>query len=84
MNIRPIPRCGHTYCAPEVCRFANTNADIVTSYDRPPIPTKAFDWSARRKDYDGAPDAGPSASRIGHGPTEADAIRDLLEQEHDR
>lgn len=44
---------------------------IITSYDRPPIPTKAFDWSA----------AGWPSNCIGHGPTEQAAIDDLLRQE---
>ena len=47
---------------------------IITSYVHPPIPIRSFDWSAvddDTYDYD-AP--------IGSGPTEADAIADLLRQ----
>ena len=29
----------------------------IISYDYPPIPTRAFDWSATHPDYDGAEDA---------------------------
>lgn len=54
---------------------------IVTSFDYPPIPSRCFDWSAVRKGYDGASDAHPSQSRIGHGKTKYEAIEDLLEQE---
>ena len=44
---------------------------IVTSYVFPPIPTRAFDWSAVTDNYEpGCP--------IGYGATEADAIADLL------
>ena len=52
--------------------------NIRTSHDCPPIPTRAFDWSAVDADtYDGAPDA---RCPIGRGATEADAVADLLEQ----
>lgn len=54
---------------------------IITQHIRPPIPTKAFDWSAVREDYDGAPDSRPPSNLIGHGPDEASAIADLLERE---
>jgi hypothetical protein len=43
---------------------------IVTKYDPPPIPFRDADWSAVF-DYD-------LGSPIGHGPTEQDAIDDLL------
>jgi hypothetical protein len=47
--------------------------NIKTSYVFPPIPTRAFDWSAVTDDYEpGCP--------IGVGPTEQAAIDDLLEQ----
>ena len=51
---------------------------IHTSFDFPPIPIRSADWSAILDDYDGAPDAGPQY--IGRGATEAEAIRDLVEQ----
>lgn len=45
---------------------------ILTSEDRPPIPTTAFDWSAW---VDGDEEFAP----FGHGRTEAEAIADLKE-----
>jgi hypothetical protein len=46
---------------------------IRTFYEFPPIPDRRWDWSAVTDDYEpGHP--------IGRGPTEADAVRDLLEQ----
>lgn len=56
-------------------------AKIITSHDRPPIPTKAFDWSAVREGYCGC---GECKFPIGHGETEQEAIADLLEQESER
>jgi len=51
---------------------------IVTHFDYPPIPLRKFDWSAIDADtYDGAPD---SHCPMGHGATEIEAIRDLLDQ----
>jgi hypothetical protein len=47
---------------------------IKTSFDYPPIPVRGFDWSAwcdETLDED---------SIIGHGKTEMEAIKDLLEQ----
>lgn len=50
---------------------------IETEYVYPPIPDRRFDWSAVRHGYDiGDP--------IGRGPTEQDAIDDLLNWEADR
>lgn len=47
--------------------------NIKTSYDHPPIPDRAFDWSAVTDNYDlGHP--------IGHGATKAEAVTDLLRQ----
>lgn len=47
---------------------------IITSFDYPPIPDRRSDWSAIDTDtYDGT---GP----VGVGPTEQDAIADLMEQ----
>ena len=40
-------------------------------------------WSAVFDNYDGAPDANPSAKLMGIGPTELTAIADLLYQERD-
>ncbi len=54
--------------------------NIKTSHDRPPVPSRAFDWSAIDADtYDGAPDS-PTRNQIGYGKTEAEAIEDLKEQ----
>lgn len=51
---------------------------IRTDYDPPPIPTRAFDWSAIDDDtYDGAEDSGNS-HEVGRGATEEEAIADLL------
>ena len=51
------------------------NVKIVTSYIYPPIPDRRFDWCAVTDDYDGAED---SHCPIGYGPTEAEAIADLM------
>ena len=51
---------------------------IHTNYEHPPIPVRSCDWTAVTDDYDGAPDAGPQY--VGHGATENEAIRDLIEQ----
>lgn len=49
--------------------------NIRTTYVFPPIPDRNFDWSAVDDDtYDGP------GSPIGYGPTELDAIADLMEQ----
>jgi hypothetical protein len=48
---------------------------IVTTHVYPPIPVRSCDWAAH---YDGYEEGGP----YGSGPTEADAIRDLIEN-HD-
>jgi hypothetical protein len=48
---------------------------IKTNYDPPPIPIRSSDWTAIDEDsYDGP------GSSIGHGPTEEEAIADLIEQ----
>ena len=49
---------------------------IQTTCIAPPLGTRQYDWSAVLDDYDGAEDAGHQP--IGYGPTEADAIVDLL------
>ena len=47
---------------------------IITHYDFPPIPVRAFDWSAVRDGYEpGMP--------VGRGATEQAAIADLIERE---
>jgi hypothetical protein len=47
---------------------------VITAFDPPPVPSRKYDWEARRRDYDiGDP--------LGRGPTEQAAIDDLLEQE---
>ena len=55
---------------------------IHTTYEYPPIPIRTCDWSAVLDDYDGAPDAGPH-QYVGLGATEAEAVRDLIEQLED-
>lgn len=53
------------------------SAEILTTHEFPPIPVRDMDWSAVRDGYEpGCP--------IGRGPTEADAIADLIEQEQER
>lgn len=47
---------------------------IRTTCVRPPVPTRAWDWQAVTDDYE------PGQS-IGEGPTELDAIDDLLQQQ---
>lgn len=49
-----------------------TRPRIVTSHVCPPIPVRAFDWCAH---YDGEEEAG----NYGYGPTEAEAIRDFID-----
>ena len=49
---------------------------IIVRYVFPAIPERGFDWCAFR---DGTEEAGP----YGHGETEEDAVRDLIEQEED-
>ena len=44
---------------------------IITEYVRPPIPVRLWDWAATFEDYD-------EGGIIGTGPTEHDAIADLL------
>lgn len=45
---------------------------IITLHVYPPIPVRAFDWAAY---YEGEEERGG----YGYGETEADAIRDLIE-----
>jgi len=44
---------------------------IKTEFIYPPIPDRRFDWQAHRQDY-------YEGDLIGHGPTEEQAIQDLL------
>ena len=48
---------------------------IKTTHAYPPIPVRYFDWLAYDDDTYGGP-----GSKLGTGPTEEDAIRDLIEQ----
>lgn len=45
---------------------------IITTHVHPPIPDRSNDWVAH---YDGHEESGPH----GHGPTEAAAILDLID-----
>jgi len=53
----------------------NRSKRIITENVHPPIPDHRWDWSAVRNGYE-------PGDPIGRGPTEADAIRDLLDQEY--
>ena len=55
---------------------------IHTHHDRPPVPSRQYDWSAVTDDYDGAEDSG-NRHQIGRGATEQEAINDLLDQLED-
>ena len=50
---------------------------IRTNYDYPPIPNRSMDWGAWFDDYD-------EGDIVGHGPTELEAIKDLLEQKEEQ
>lgn len=50
-----------------------TFGPLRTSYVYPPIPVRDYDWEAYWDDLD---ESGP----VGRGPTEKDAIMDLLNQ----
>jgi len=45
---------------------------IITEFEYPPIPSRAWDWSAVRDGYE-------PGDPIGRGTTENAAIRDLLD-----
>jgi len=51
---------------------------IRTDFVNPPVAVRRFDWSATVTGYGGEP-----AEPIGRGATEAEAVRDLLEQIED-
>lgn len=47
--------------------------DVITHREAKPIPDRSFDWEALTSEHDiGHP--------VGYGPTEGDAVRDLVEQ----
>jgi hypothetical protein len=52
------------------------NVRVSTHFDYPPIPLRNVDWSA----IDDSTYGGDPSDPIGRGPTEADAIADLLEE----
>jgi len=59
------------------CKPGNLNiSPIRTVHEYPPIPSRNYDWSAAREDYD-------EGDLIGHGRTEQAAIDDLRQQEKD-
>lgn len=50
--------------------------NIKTEHVYPPIPIRCFDWSATFDSYE-------PGDLIGHGPTEEEAKKDLLDQLQD-
>lgn len=50
--------------------------NIVTEYVHPPIPIRAYDWSATYDDYQ-------PGDIIGWGFTKAEAIQNLIEETND-
>ena len=57
---------------------------IRTTHDPKPIPNREFDWSAiDESTYDGAEDS-EERHMVGYGPTEAEAIEDLLRIHRER
>jgi hypothetical protein len=76
----PSPRCTAAAATSNAAGFQvpigwEGSPKIVTTHVYPPIPVRSCDWAAH---YDGYEEGGP----YGSGPTEADAIRDLIEN-HD-
>lgn len=63
-DIGQCPECAGKDCS--------APAKIVTKYDPPSIPVRAFDWSAVSDNYE-------PGDPIGYGYTEAQAIADLRE-----
>jgi len=58
-------------------RVTDTTGKVWTlSCDRPPVPTRAFDWSATDEDYDGAPDSA-TRHRVARGATREACIADI-------
>ena len=76
------PRCGLEIVRPGKVQ-CHVCESITTQYWPKPIPDRRFDWSAVRKDYDGAPDSS-SRHMIGYGKTKQEAIENLLELEAQR
>lgn len=56
--------------------------NIVTTQIRPPIPCRRYDWEAHFDDFDADCDQDGyySTDPVGYGPTEQEAIANLLEQ----
>lgn len=66
--------------------IAGSAVKIHTSHDYPPIPTRAFDWSAVTDDYEAWTDGEgdwTSTHPVGHGATEDEALADLVLQLED-
>lgn len=58
----------------------STELRITTTYNKLPIPTRQYDWSAiDRNTYCGAEDS-RIRNQIGYGSTELLAIKDLIDQ----
>ena len=53
--------------------LSQSDRKIVTSHDYPPVPSRAYDWSAHYDNYE-------PGDAIGYGRNEQEAINDLLEQ----
>jgi len=49
---------------------------IITEYDKTPVPSRNYYWSAFRENFD-------LHEPIGYGATEQEAIDDLLEKEEE-
>ena len=62
---------------PESKVMNDPTAAIITDFIYPPIPIRDFDWLATRDGYE-------PGDLFGIGPTEAEAIANLLEQEADQ
>ena len=52
-------------------RMNPQNICVILRWDPKPVPSRAFDWTAEDDNSEG--------TRIGHGATAADALRDLAE-----
>lgn len=69
-------------CRCEQCRekyYTDDGEKIITSHERPPVPSNAFDWCAHLDSYDADCDQDGffSTDPIGYGATEDEAIADL-------
>lgn len=56
-----------------MAKIIHNGQTIVTSHNRPPIPSRNFDWSAH------VDELGADCSPCGHGATEAEAVAELIE-----